>query len=169
MATILTPAPAHRPDLSSRLCVLLASGLVALVIGVALLLDSALLPAFASRPVMVPAEAAIQLPTGPNDVGNDTTGMRQSPGHLPPTVDRLATDRRSPAPTTPHRIGADLETALARGTRAESAHLATILLHPDGWDVRRDLMEMAAAQRRDWTVHCLCPVYSVDVPPRSPR
>ena len=169
MNALLTPASAHPPDLSSRVSVSLVGGLATLIFGFVVLLGGAVLPDFPSHPVMGPAEAAIQPSAEQGDAGHDVVGMSRSPGHLLPTVDRRATGHRTPAPTTLHLTGADLETALARGTRAESTHLPTTLLHPEGWDVRWDLMEMAATQRRDWTVHCPCPVYSVDVPPRGPR
>jgi len=45
---------------------------------------------------------------------------------------------------------------LARGKGVVSAHVGTTPLQPDGWDVRWGLMEMAAAQRRDWTRRCPC-------------
>ena len=44
----------------------------------------------------------------------------------------------------------DLEVQLARGTRAESAQLATIALDHVSPDARRYLMEMAGAQRGGW-------------------
>jgi hypothetical protein len=169
MITILTPAPAHPSDLSSRVSVSLVGCLATLIFSFIVLSGGTVLPDFSSYPVMGPAEAAIRPSPGQDDVGHDVAGLPRSPARFLPTVDRLAADRRSPAPTTPHLTGADLETALARGTRAESAHLATTLVDPDGWDVRWGLMEMAAAQRRDWTVRCPCPVYSVDLPPRGPR
>ena len=168
MATILTPAPAAPPALSSDLGVSLVGAVAALLIGVAVLLGGTL-PAVPSHPIMGPAQAAIQTTAAPDDAGHDGAGLPRSPGHLLPTVDRRAADRRAPAPTTAHRTGADLETALARGTRAESAQLATTLLHPAGRDVRGDLREMAAAQRHGSTVRCPCPVSAVDRPPRGPR
>jgi hypothetical protein len=158
MATILTPAPAAPPALSSDLGVSLVGALAALVIGVAALLGAAVLPAVPSHPIMGPAQAASRTTAEQDDAGHDVAGMPQSPGHLFPRVDRLAADHRAPASTTAHRTGVDPETALARGTRAESAQLATTVLHPAGRDVRGDLREMAAAQRRDWRVRCPCPV-----------
>lgn len=158
MATILTPAPAAPPALSSDLGVSLVGALAALVIGVAALLGAAVLPAVPSHPIMGPAQAASRTTAAQGDAGHDGAGMPRSPGHLLPTVDRRAADHRAPASTTAHRTGVDPETALARGTRAESAQLATTLLHPAGRDVRGDLREMAAAQRRDWRVRCPCPV-----------
>ena len=150
MATILTlPSSANQSDLSSRLCVSLLGTLTALAIGFAVLLGSTLPPTFPSLPVMVPVEAAIRTAGAPGDARRDAAVMLRSPGHFLSILDRLAADRRSPAPTPSHRTGAEMETALARGTRAESAHLATIVLQPDGRDTRWDLMEMAAAQRRD--------------------
>jgi hypothetical protein len=169
MATILTQVPANPPDLSGRFCVAFIGGLAALAIGVAVLLSGSVLPHFPSHSVMVSTEAAIRTAAAQGDAGHDASGMTRFASGLLPTVNRFAADRRSPAPTIPRRTGADLETALVRGTRAESAHLATTLLHPDRWDVRWDLIEMAAAQRRDWKVHCPCPVYSVELPPRGPR
>jgi hypothetical protein len=169
MATILTPVPTNRPDFSSRISVSLVGGLATLIFSFIVLSGGTVLPTFKSHPVIVPAEAAVQTAAAPDDAGYDATGLPRSPGHLLSTVNRLTADRPSPAPTTAHLTGANVETTLARGTRAESAHLATIVLKPDGRDVRWDLMEMAAAQRRDWTVRCPCPVYPIDVPPGDPR
>jgi hypothetical protein len=169
MIAILTPASAYPPDLSSRVSVSLLGGLATLIFGFAVLLGGALLPAFPSDPVIVSTEAAIRIAEEQDDAEHHVAGISRSPGHLLHTVDRLTAVRPSPAPTTRHHTGADVETALGRGTRAESVHLATIVLNPVGRDMRWDLMEMAAAQRRDWSVHCPCPVYSVDVPPRGPR
>jgi hypothetical protein len=50
----------------------------------------------------------------------------------------------------PRVIPSDLEVQLAWGTRAESAHLATIALDNVSPDVRRYLMAMAGAQRGAW-------------------
>jgi hypothetical protein len=62
-----------------------------------------------------------------------------------------------------------LETDLAKGTGAASAHVGTAPLQPDGWDVRWGLMEMAAAQRGQWETLCPCPVYASEYPPDGPR
>ena len=47
-------------------------------------------------------------------------------------------------------VPSDLQVQLARGTRAESAQLATIALENVSPDARRYLMAMAGAQRGDW-------------------
>jgi hypothetical protein len=169
MTTILTPMQANPPDLSSRFRVSLIGGLAALVIGVAVLLSGSVLPDIWSHSDMVSAEAAIRTAAAPGDAGQDAAGMGRSAGSLHPTVNWFAADRRSPALTTPRHIGADPETALARGTRAETVHLAATQLAPDSRDVRWDLMEIAASQRHGWTVRCPCPVYPIDVPGRGPR
>jgi hypothetical protein len=160
---------AYPPDLSSRVSVSLLGGFATLIFGFAVLLGGALLPAFPSDPVKCSTEAAIRRAEEQDDAEHHVVGMSRSPGYLLHTVDRLMADRPSPAPTTRHHTGADVETARGRGTRTESVHLATIVLNPVGRDMRWELMEMAAAQRRDWSMHCPCPVYSVDVPPRGPR
>lgn len=169
MATIFAPAPANRSHLSNHLCISLIGGLAALVIGVAVLLAGAVLPAFPSHPVMGSAEAAIRSAAAPGDAGHGVAGMPRSPGHFLSIVDRLPAAHPSPAPPTPHRTAADVGTALGRGTRAESAYLTTIVLNPVGRDVRWDLMEMASAQRHGWAVRCPCPVYPIDVSHSGPR
>jgi hypothetical protein len=50
----------------------------------------------------------------------------------------------------PRVVPSDLAVQLARGTRAESAQLATIALEHVSPDARRYLMEMAGAQRGGW-------------------
>jgi len=114
-------------------------------------------------------QAAIETARVPGAAGQDAAQTGQTPGRRITAVDRSRADRRSTAPTSPHRTGAVLAMALARGSRAESAQLATILLQPDGWDVRWGLIEMAAAQRRDWTRRCPCPVSPVDDPRGNAR
>ena len=47
-------------------------------------------------------------------------------------------------------VPSDLEVQLARGTRSESAQLATISLDNVSPDAHRYLIEMAGAQRGDW-------------------
>jgi hypothetical protein len=85
-----------------------------------------------------------------------------------PSVPRPATwpgtggpERRGPAPEIRPRsqiAAMFLETGLVKSTGAGSVHVGTAPLQPDGWDVRWGLMEMAAAQRRDWTRRCPCRV-----------
>jgi hypothetical protein len=50
----------------------------------------------------------------------------------------------------PRVVPSDLAVQLARGTRAESAQLATIALEHVSPDARRYLMDMAGAQRGGW-------------------
>ncbi len=169
MAANFTPAPANPPDQSSDSPVRLVAGLAALVIGVAALLGSAVQSDVLFDPAVAPVQAAIQTAGAPGAAGQDAAQTPQSPGRRITAVDWALADLRSPAPTTPNDAGADLATTLARGTRAESAQLATILLQPDGWDVRWGLIEMAAAQRRDWTRRCPCPVSPVDDPRGNAR
>jgi hypothetical protein len=90
-------------------------------------------------------------------------------GTVTPSVPRHAAwpavgspERHGPAETAPEiqlrsQIAASyLVTDLAPGTTVVSAHVGTAPLQPDGWDARWGLMEMAAAQRRDWTRRCPC-------------
>jgi len=169
MAAILNPVPANSPDLSSRSSARLVAGLATFVIGVAALLGSALQPDVESLPVVAPAEAAIQTAAAPSAAGHDADQLPQPPGRLIAAFDRPRADRRLPVPTTPVQSGTEPETALARGTRAESAHLATIPVQPDGWDVRWGIIAMAAAQRRDWTRRCPCPIFVIREPGEGPR
>ena len=90
-------------------------------------------------------------------------------GTVTPSVPRHAAwsavgspERHEPAGTAPEigprsqMAASYLVTDLARGTPAVSAHVGTTPLQPDEWDVRWGLMEMAAAQRRDWSRRCPC-------------
>jgi hypothetical protein len=95
---------------------------------------------------------------------------RGGSGTVTPSVPRHAwseaggPERHGPAGTAPEfRLRSPmaakyLETDLAKGTGAVSAHVGINPFQPDGWDVRWGLMEMAAAQRRDWTRRCPCRV-----------
>jgi hypothetical protein len=98
--------------------------------------------------------------TGDERQGHDFRLMPHGPGSIDPQVLRhrirpqaaigeqhgsdLAMQRR------PRVVPSDLAVQLARGTRAESAQLATISLEHVSPDVRRYLMEMAGAQRGAW-------------------
>ena len=108
--------------------------------------------------------------------------MRSGSGTVTPSVPRHAAwpaaggaGRHAPAGTAPEiqprpqMAASYLATDLAGGTPVVSAHVGTTPLQPDGWDVRWGLMEMAAAQRRDWTRRCPCRIEPRAILGRGPR
>jgi hypothetical protein len=141
MAAILTPALANLFDPSGRGSLRLVAGLAALLIGARALAGSAVQPQARFPPAVVPVETANQTAGVRRAVGHDGARPTQPPAHNGSAGERALADRRA-APTTRDRPGGDLETALARGTRAESAHVATFPLRSDPRDA---LVEMAMA------------------------
>jgi hypothetical protein len=146
MAAIRTPAPANPYDSSRFGSLRLVAGLAALLIGTTVLVGSAVQPWAPFRPVVIPVETVDRTAGVQRSVGHNVARRPQSPARSGPGGEWAPADRWAAAPTTRDRPGGDLATSLARGTRTESAHLATIPLPPDGWDARRGLIEMATAQ-----------------------
>jgi hypothetical protein len=169
MASLLTPAQTNLPELSSRVLAQFASVLAALLMGGAMLLGNAVSPDAQIHPVMTPVAAAIPTASELDAAWHNADRTPESASRLIPTVNGSQEDRRSMAVMGPDRTRVEMETALATDTRAVSAPLATIPLRPGDWDVRWGLMEMAAAQRRDWILGCPCPVHSVEGPRSGPR
>ena len=176
MTAIDASAPVTALDPNSRYPVMLVVGLVAFIFGFTVLVAGAVLPDLTSHPVTVLATAANQAATAPIAVRQDIARVPENPHLLPASRDSGSTARRTgPIMTQDHRnaeqiapvrSGHDirgrsprpspcLETDLERGTRAESAHLATIPLQRDP---REALLVLAAAQHGgpgSWSGSCL--------------
>jgi hypothetical protein len=174
MAAIDASAPATALDSSSRSLVALV-GLTALASGVSMLLVGVMLPALHSHPVAIIAAEANQAAAAPLAVRQD---VAQVPEDSPLIASRdpfSVAHRAGPITTHDHRNaeqsasvrpGLDLrggsprpspclKTDLERGTRAESAPLATIPLKRDPREV---LITLVAAQHGGpgtWSGPCL--------------
>jgi hypothetical protein len=128
---------------------------------------SALLLHASSSPVAIPAETTNQLVAAPiaaeQDAEADTVDRRR----FTIVGGQTTTDQRSASATTQEHIGGDpiaaaicLSRDSARGTRAESAHLATNPFCRDLSDALT-VMAQAAEHRGGLTNFCPCPL---DVP-----
>jgi hypothetical protein len=190
MATRLVSVPTVPGAAGSRSAVALSVGLAALSMSFALFLFGVMLAEPRLHPIDVLVGAGNRVGAGQDAAGRDVTRTSQSVSRLAPVVDWSAADLRSPALTTANRTQAEsrgpvwsrpgsrspsgsaanaLDAAAARGTRGESAHGVATPLRPDRRDRRWDILEMAAAQHRDWTKRCPCPIYASDTPGRGPR
>jgi hypothetical protein len=177
MAAILSPTSDTLPDANSRFGVLLVMVLAAFTVGVAMMLSGAVrpaspshlgvaLPAFAGRsPAAQVAGAAAHAASGfPRR--SHIAGAMSSAGHrsgATTTFDRPGGASRATVPAdvvARSRTGTanNVMRDVARGIRAESAHLGTTPLQADRRDVRWDLLDMAAAQHRVRSRSCPCPV-----------
>jgi hypothetical protein len=188
MTAIHASAPTTALDRSRRSPAMLVVGLVACVCGFAVLVASAVLPGLTPHPGAIPAAAANQPAAAPTAVRHDAARIIDDPRRLPATSDPAPTTRRA-GPITTHdhynaeliaseRPGLDtrggsprpslcLEVDLGRGTRAESAHLATLPLQRDP---REALLTLAAAQHGgpgSWSGSCLMRRLSLQEPMRA--
>jgi hypothetical protein len=190
MATLPVSVPTVSCASGSRSSVARSVGLATLIMCLPVFVLGMMLPEPSLHPIEVLAGAGNRAGAGQDAAGRAATRTPQSLSRFAPVVDWPAPDRRSPALTTsdgtkveplgPVRSGSEggsqsgmaansLEAAWERGTRGESAHVAALPLHPEGRDIRWDLLEMAAAQHRDWTQRCPCPVYPSGQPGGGPR
>jgi hypothetical protein len=176
MTAIRASTPATALDPYSRSPVAFVLGLVAFISGFTVIVAGAVLPDLTSHPVAVLATAANQAAAAPIAVRQDVARVPEDPHLLPASSDPSSTTRRSGLITTqdhrnaeqiaPVRPGPDirgqsprlspcLKSNLERGTRAESAHLATIPLRRDP---REALITLAAEQHGGpgpWSGSCL--------------
>src|SRR5215213_6265671 len=190
MATHLVSVPTVPGASSRRSSVTWRIGLVGLIMSVPVFLLGLLLPEPSLHPIDVFVASANRAGSAEDAARRAATRTPQAQSRRDPVVAWPAADRRSPALTMPERTTEALldpdstdpevrsqsgmaaharEAAWERGNRAESAHMETVALEPERRDVRWDLLEMAAAQHREWTERCPCPIYASDNPARGPR
>jgi hypothetical protein len=176
MTAIRPLAPATALDPYSRSPVAFVLGLVAFISGFTVIVAGAVLPDLTSHPFAVLTTAANQAATASIAVRQDAVRVTEDP-HLLPASSDLGSAARQAGPIrtqthrnaeqiAPVRLGLDirggvsrpspcLKSDLERGTRAESAHLATIPLQRDP---REALITLAAEQHGgpgSWSGSCL--------------
>ena len=141
---------------SSYSLVALVVGLVALISSVSLLVDGAMLPDQLSLPVDIPGVVVNRVAAAPIVPGQDAVQGTRDLGFLLAVSDSTAADHRAEpgervstsadSRRQTNRTVARLATELVRGTRAESAHLATIETR---WDDPRALLLRTATWSRE--------------------